>query len=62
MMDIRERIDALTEAEAKAALEWYIMKLSIFQAVYQESGNGKVIDMDALRESTLDEALKEARK
>lgn len=59
-MDIKERIDALSEQEAKAALEWCIIQLSIFHAVYQ--GNGKVTDMGALDESTLDRALKEARK
>jgi hypothetical protein len=61
-MNVNERVDALTEQEAKAALEWYINKLSIFQAVYQESWKKKAIDMDALQESTLDMALKETQK
>lgn len=60
-MDIKMRIDALTEQEAKAALEWCVTKLTINIAVYEESGNGKVIDMDALMESIFDRALNEAQ-
>ncbi len=56
-MDIKERIDALTEAEAKAALKWALERI----AMYQTKAWKKEADMDAMQKFVLCEALKEAR-
>jgi len=63
-MDIKTRIDALTEAEAKAALEWAIYKARIYGSCFECDLDGKCrkddsvdCDMEFLRQ-----ALKEARK
>lgn len=61
-MDIKARIDALTEAEAKATLLWAIEDIAGYRAAgidfcvpcYEISEKQKI--------ATLDEALKEARK
>ena len=57
IMDIKERIDALSEEEAKAAL-WAILRSR--GALLYITEHEKTIDEYAIIE--LDEALKEARK
>ena len=57
-MDIKARIDALTEAEAKAALAWVI---NFFGAGNRICVNSTT-DFDMVQADILDEALKEARK
>ena len=68
-MDIKTRIDGLTEAEAKAALYRNIETETMFrQALNCISGRfwmspmRMFCDQDELRNEILDEALKEARK
>jgi len=63
-MDIKERIDELTEAEAKAVLAWAIHKASIYGSCFECDLDGECrkddsvdCDMEFLRQ-----VLKEARK
>ena len=63
-MDIKTRIDALTEAEAKAALAWAIYKARICGSCFECDLDGECIkdysvdcDMEFLRQ-----ALREAQK
>lgn len=62
-MDIKERIDKLSEAEAKAALAWAIYKARIYGSCFECDLDGKCkkddnvdCEMEYLRQ-----ALKEAR-
>ena len=62
-MDIKERIDALTETEAKAALAWVLHKIAIYGSCsvcdkYQTCDRvNNYCEMEFLRQ-----ALKEVRK
>lgn len=58
-MDIKERIDALTEAEAKAALAWCLEVLVIYQTA---AWTKEPPDVDGLQKILLRQALKEVRK
>jgi len=55
-MEIKERIDALTEAEAKAALAWLLKDFSKYACFCSP----KMIEL--LMHLKLDEALMEAQK
>jgi len=57
-MDIKERIDGLSEDEAKAALKWCVLQI----AMYQTAAWKKELDMDAMQKFILCEALRRARK
>lgn len=71
-MEIKERIDALTEAEAKAALECIVNTISDLSPCIIEDGEncpyfyGACDEVGVKRKSCseiwLEEALKEARK
>lgn len=57
-MDIKTRIDKLTETEAKAALS-YCLEMIV---MYQTAAWTKLPDTDGLQKLVLCQALKEARK
>ena len=57
-MDIKQRIDGLTEQEAKSALAWTLGQV----VMYQTAAWKKKADMDAMQKLVLCEALKEAQK
>lgn len=63
-MDIKKRVDKLTEAEAKAALDYTISRVGVL--LFQLRGAGFASwfgeSVEACAHEVLDEALKEARK
>lgn len=65
-MDIKERIDALSEVDAKAALSWfleYVVKnTACWKCPLFECNICDVVNKGRLRKYFLDVAIKEARK
>jgi hypothetical protein len=63
-MDIKTRIDELTEAEAKAALAWAIYKARIYGSCFECDLDGECRKDDSVdcEMEYLRQALKEARK
>lgn len=66
MMDIKKRIDGLSEAEAKAALEWLLYDTSTdcvcCPHVYYCAKKPVIEGTDKCKNFRLDDALREARK